>query len=268
MAHLRISVAGMMILLLGLGVVLASLRFPSDAVAAAVLLATQATLAFAVLAVVYRAREGRAFWLGFALFGWGYMALMWQSWSGQSEDQPQVLTSIALDHLGAWFHHTPDPRTALWPFTGQTSVDQKNRQILAKLDEPISMSFNEETPLEDALKYIKQATTTATYSGIPIYVDPSGLHEADKTMSSTVRNMELEGVPLKVTLGLLLKQLDLGYSVQDGMLKIGSAITVSNAAPFRRMGHCYWAMLAAFCGGCAGRALHNTKTRGTVPAGR
>ena len=36
------------------------------------------------------------------------------------------------------------------------------------------MSFNEETPLEDVLKYIKQATTTATYSGIPIYVDPIG----------------------------------------------------------------------------------------------
>ena len=53
----RISVAGMMILLLGLGLVLASLRFPSDAAAAAVLLVTQATLAFAVLAVVYRTRR-------------------------------------------------------------------------------------------------------------------------------------------------------------------------------------------------------------------
>ena len=43
--------------------------------------------------------------------------------------------------------------------------DDKTKQILEKLDEPISMSFNEETPLEDVLKYIKQATTTATYSG-------------------------------------------------------------------------------------------------------
>lgn len=75
MAHLRISLAGMMIVLLGLGLVLASFRFPSEAVAAAVVLVTQATLAFAVLAVVYRAGERRAFWLGFAFFGWGYMAL-------------------------------------------------------------------------------------------------------------------------------------------------------------------------------------------------
>ena len=36
--------------------------------------------------------------------------------------------------------------------------------ILEKLEEPISMSFAEETPLEDVLKYVKQATTTATLS--------------------------------------------------------------------------------------------------------
>ncbi len=178
-----------------------------------------------------------------------------------------MLTSIALDHLRARLHRTPDPQTALWPFTGPTSGDHRNSRILAMLDEPISMSFNEETPLEDVLKYVKQATTTATYSGIPIYVDPIGLQEAEKSMTSTVRNMDLEGVPLRVTLGLLLKQLDLEYVVKDGFLKIGNASTVSSATPFRRMGHCYWALLAAFCGGCAGRTLHNTRTRGTVPPG-
>ena len=53
------------------------------------------------------------------------------------------------------------------------------RPVLKKLEEPISMSFAEETPLEDVLKYIKQATTSKTYQGIPIYVDPKGLKEAD-----------------------------------------------------------------------------------------
>ena len=48
----------------------------------------------------------------------------------------------------------------------------KSKIVLKKLEEPISMSFNEETPLEDVLKYIKQATTTKNYAGIPIYVDP------------------------------------------------------------------------------------------------
>ena len=49
------------------------------------------------------------------------------------------------------------------------------------------MSFGTETPLEDFLKYIKQATTEPNYPGIPIYVDPLGLQEADKTMTSTVQ---------------------------------------------------------------------------------
>jgi hypothetical protein len=100
--------------------------------------------------------------------------------------------------------------------------DEKTKMILQKLDEPISMSFQEETPLEDVLKYIKQATTTATYQGIPIYVDPIGLNEADKTLVSTVKNMDLDGVPLKITLKLLLKQLDLTYTVKDGFLMITS----------------------------------------------
>ena len=41
-------------------------------------------------------------------------------------------------------------------------------------------------------------------------------------MTSTVRNMDLEGVPLKITLKLLLKQLDLTYTVKDGFLMITS----------------------------------------------
>jgi hypothetical protein len=266
-ARLRISVAGMMILLLGLGLVLTSLRYPSDAAAAAVLLVTQATLAFATLAIIYRAGEGRAFWLGFALFGWGYMALTWESWLGQSGNRPQMLTSITLDHLAALFQHTPDPQTALWPFASPTSRDFQTRLTLTRLEEPVSMSFAHETPLEDVLKYIKAATTGPRDHGMEIYVDPVALNEAGKTMKSPVA-LDVAGAPLRVTLRLLLKQLDLDYVVQDGLLKIGKPSTVSSATPFRRMGHCYWALLAAFCGGCAGRTLHYTRTRGTAPSGR
>jgi hypothetical protein len=107
--------------------------------------------------------------------------------------------------------------------------DPKTQRILAKLEEPISMAFPEDTPLEDVLKYVKQATTSATYQGIPIYVDPLGLQEAEKSMTSTVRNMDLEGVPLRRTLQLLLKQINLVYFVDDGMLCITSE---DSAGPF------------------------------------
>jgi tetratricopeptide (TPR) repeat protein len=99
--------------------------------------------------------------------------------------------------------------------------DPKTKSILAKLEEPVSMSFANETPLEDVLKYIKSATQGLNDNGIPIYVDPVGLNEAEKTMTSPV-TLDLEGVPLKTTLRLLLKQLGLTYTVKDGLLTITS----------------------------------------------
>jgi hypothetical protein len=97
----------------------------------------------------------------------------------------------------------------------------KSKAVLKKLEEPISMSFGHETPLEDVLKYIRQATVTPNYAGIAIYVDPKGLAEVAATPTSTVK-LDLEGVPLKTTLRLMLKQLGLAYCVRDGVLIISS----------------------------------------------
>jgi len=93
--------------------------------------------------------------------------------------------------------------------------------ILKKLEEPVSMSFANETPLEDVLKYIKSAAQGPNDAGMPIYVDPDGLAKAEKTMQSPVM-LDLEGVPLKVTLRLLLRQLGLAYCVKDGLLMIST----------------------------------------------
>ena len=109
--------------------------------------------------------------------------------------------------------------------------DAQSRRILEKLDEPLTMPFYEETTLEDVIKYIKQGTTTPSFPGIPIYVDPLGLQEADKNMSSTVRYMDLERVPLRRTLQLLLAQLDLSYFVEDGMLHITSTESAEQRSP-------------------------------------
>ena len=99
--------------------------------------------------------------------------------------------------------------------------DPKTKQIIEKLEQPVAMTFPTDTPLEDVLKYVKQATQGANDSGIPIYIDPLGLQEADKTVTSPVQ-IDLEGVPLKTTLRLLLKQLGLTYTVKDGFLMITS----------------------------------------------
>jgi hypothetical protein len=76
------------------------------------------------------------------------------------------------------------------------SIAFANARILRALDQPIPMRFPKEIPLDDFLKYIKQSTTTPSYPGIPIYVDPLGLQEAERNLWSTV-SIDLEGVPLK-----------------------------------------------------------------------
>jgi hypothetical protein len=109
--------------------------------------------------------------------------------------------------------------------------DEKTKAILRKLAEPLTMNFETDTPLSDVIKYIKDATqdeAAGLPTGIPIYVDPIGLQDADKTVADTV-TMKLEGIPLKSTLRLLLKQLSLTYTVKDGLMTITS--TASDDQP-------------------------------------
>ncbi len=115
--------------------------------------------------------------------------------------------------------------------TPRLGQDPRSRLIIGKLEEPVIMKFTDETPLEDVIKHIKASTKSSDMpSGIPIYVDPIALAEADKTMSSPIRNLELDGVPLRRTLQLALSQLDLGYFIVDGMLYITSLESAQNSS--------------------------------------
>ena len=112
------------------------------------------------------------------------------------------------------------------PLAGNGRANSKSRDILKKLEEPIPMSFAKPTPLVDVLKYIKSATQGPDDTGIPIYVDPVGLSEAEKTITAPVK-LDLEGVALKTTLRLILQQLGLTYVVKDGLLTITSEASES-----------------------------------------
>jgi RNA polymerase sigma factor (sigma-70 family) len=105
----------------------------------------------------------------------------------------------------------------------EASSDPRSMAILDTLAQPVSMPFGAETPLEDVLKYIKVATQRPDLpQGIPIYVDPAGLQEAERTMQSPI-TLEVEGIPLDRSLHLVLRQLDLAYTVKDGLLYISYA---------------------------------------------
>jgi len=100
-----------------------------------------------------------------------------------------------------------------WDSSPQSEATRK------KLETPVAMSFGDGAPLSDVLKYIKSATTMKGDNGIQIYVDPAGLKKLNGSLDSTV-SLDLEGIPLRTTLRLALKQLDLAYCVKDGILMI------------------------------------------------
>ncbi len=97
----------------------------------------------------------------------------------------------------------------------------KNIAVVKKLEEPLTLHFPTETPLEQVLKHIKDTTRGADGKKLSIYVDPQALQDAEKTLNSPVM-IDLEDVPLRFSLRLLLKQLGLAYCVRDGVVMIGT----------------------------------------------
>lgn len=260
MRRLRVSVLGLMALVLAVAVGIAALRFASPVWAGIVLLPTLGVMALSVLGTILRRGPGRAFWLGFALLGWGYMALAAGSWWDRSVNRPELVTTMLLDRIFPIARIDQDPVAQSPIFAPLLAArDDRSQAILAQLDKPISLPFPRATPLEDVLRYIKQATAGPTLpSGILIYIDSIGLDEVGKTESSPVK-INVEGVPLRTSLDLLLAQLNLSYRIRDGILMISAKGYEEDAAEsFRRVGHCLFALLAAGIGGFAGRAIHAT----------
>jgi hypothetical protein len=196
----------------------------------------------------------RTICLGAALFGAGYTALIFSRPAG-----PPPRTHLATDPI------LNGLRARLAPVA--QGLFPPNARILEALDQPIPMQFPDETSLRDLLAHIKQATATPTSSGIPIYVDPVGLQEAERSLNSTVE-IDLEGVPLRTTLRLCLKQLGLMYEVEHGYLRITSEDEHSSPVlddPNLIVGHCLMALVAAGFGALAATLVAERRTR-SIPS--
>ena len=92
----RITIAGLLGLVLFLAVGLAALRSADDAWDSGVLGVTLAVLLISVLLAVHRTGHGRAYWLGFALFGWLYLVV-----SLVPTIEARLPTAKALSYLGS-----------------------------------------------------------------------------------------------------------------------------------------------------------------------
>jgi hypothetical protein len=212
--------------------------------AGAAFLLTSGLLSMTVLGTVSTAGKRRQMWLGAALFGIGYLLLAFGTWN---EVFPALPTEHLLAGLRDYF-----PAVNIGRAGAGTDVMSANARIWKALNQPVPMPFLDDTPLEDVLNHIKKQTRMPDGKPIPMYLDPIGLQMAEKNPTSTIRNVDLEGLPLKTSLRLCLDQLDLAYFVRDGLLFMTakeSAVTPAYQDPFLIEGHCALALIAASFGG-------------------
>jgi hypothetical protein len=94
MKRFRFHIGSLLVLVVLLGVGFAALREANDHWDGIVLSSAVGILMVSALLVVHRRAERRAFWVGFALFGWGYLGLI-----ALPSIEPRLLTTKALAYL-------------------------------------------------------------------------------------------------------------------------------------------------------------------------
>ena len=208
----------------------------------------------------------REFWMGATFFGAGFLILVFGRHPYDEHDPRSFIPTVQfLEAL------RPRLGSVLGRFYADNqSTAVQNTRILTTLERRVPMRFPEGTSLEDLLTYIRDATRGADGKVIPIYVDPIGLSESDKTMTSSIKPIDLDDVALRTSLRLCLYQLDLDSTVKDGVLLITSRESMDqlwtsiDKDPFQIVGHCFLAVFAASLGGLAAPFVCNLARK---PAG-
>src|SRR5262245_47171917 len=92
----HVSIAGLMAMVLVASIGLTALHSGSRTWAGTMFLLTCGVMALAIVGAACRGAGERAWWLGFALFGWGYLALAYSSSAGVPR-LPTIALLAALD---------------------------------------------------------------------------------------------------------------------------------------------------------------------------
>lgn len=119
MRRIRCSIANLLRIVLFTGIALAALRSGSPLWGSLLFTSAVAAMLVAVVAAVHRRDERRAFWLGFALFGWGYLLLCLVP-----EARSQLATTALLDFLHARVFGRSEPALFAWSWSGNAINNQ------------------------------------------------------------------------------------------------------------------------------------------------
>ncbi len=140
----------------------------------------------------------------------------------------------------------------------------KQEGIFEALEERIVPTYTDDSPLDEVFKSIKALTTKNPKlpkipNGIPIYIDPLGLQEAEKSMNSRVKRPPMaDQFTLGEHLERILEPLGLAYEVKDNFLMITSkefdrfTDHQGGKAPLSPVSRCAQVSVSP-CGLCRGR---------------
>jgi hypothetical protein len=132
----RFSIRSIMATVLFAAVGLSALRHASDLTASLVVSATLLALGVATLGAAFLRGRRRAYWAGFAAFGWGYAALSSGPWAAEAIG-PRLATTKLLEYAGPHIDLAPDDSQPLYLYTTlATASTTSPPQILA--DVPVT----------------------------------------------------------------------------------------------------------------------------------
>lgn len=102
-------------------------------------------------------------------------------------------------------------------------TDKSTREALSRLRD---FDVPEKIELQDLLKLLKSRTVTDQFPGLPIYIEPKGLGEANQTMTAQIERPS--GFTVGQVLESALEQVDLDYLVYDGFVFISTPTRVAH----------------------------------------
>ncbi len=169
MRRFRFHLGTLVILILIVGGGFAALRESNDLWHSGLFTLTLGVLLISVLLAVHRREAKRAFWIGFALFGWGYLAL-----SLVSSIESKLLTRKALTYLDSKLPRSPVLITGqAWGdvptnSTGQAWGDLQSSQTDQTVTVPSRSYLIRNEPLTAYYKWLLKGGSSTTENFVRI----------------------------------------------------------------------------------------------------
>lgn len=116
------TLTGLLLAVLPVGAGIAAIRYANDLLASIAFTVAWLALMLAVLGIIYRRAESRAFWVGFLIVGGGYLLSALGPWFGESLSQHLVTTRLLAYVQQSMREVVPMPQTPGMPGGGGPSM--------------------------------------------------------------------------------------------------------------------------------------------------